>query len=770
MSKSAWDSADSDVQQGEAIRPLWTLEHLHDREAVLKWAEGTYQTELKRWAGFRATAVRNLQIYKGKFVDSPQQRPNPVQAAMQGYRPPRAAKLIVNHLQDLVVQKVSRAIKNKPSVIISPANSEYSDRVAAKVVKAWTDFQLYRIDFDAVVTAVLTAALIMGEAYPAVLWDPNAGELHPDWVDAEREATERGEKPRLPVTDEDGKPVLGEDGKPLFIEQPVHVGDITIEARTPLNTMIELCGDHSKSRYAIFEDLHDIDELKALYPKYADQIERQADLNDWAGAVDVPRGSMGNKILVRTLYWKGSEFLGQGRFLRWTNKCLLESAPLPERFTGLPVTRFTDIDIPNEQRGMSFFAHGRALNACINDLTSMIRRNAVMLSAPKWFIPRGGKIKRETLGNDISLVEFDGPTPPTLAAPPPLSAEIIQLRNELRQDMQTILGSSDSSRGNPPPNVRSALALQALDEQEEQRANSGVAKHGALIRDTIKLALATASAYYEKDDKRLIPIVGKDNALLLKEFDVTMLSRNFDVRVSSNTGLPSGKSLRTQTLIELKQAFPTALKDEMVLDMLQIGDSDKFFDKSTVAVKAAAAENETLLGGQDIEDPAPYENLLVHWSSHVLEMQSRGYKAALPEIVREKFEVHLGGTELLMMKAARKNSAFALELVKLPSFPLFLEISEQDAVLLDRARTGNPLSLTEMNALYKTGTLPQVPGQAPAAGGPIVPGSNLGGANGGKGGRPGEAAIAQEQAANEGAPDSTQALTPDQEAAAQMQA
>ncbi len=769
MSKSAWDSADSDVQQGEAIRPLWTLEDLNDREAVLKWAEGTYQTELRRWGSFRGTALRNLQIYKGKFTDSPQQRPNPVQAAMQGYRPPRAAKLIVNHLQDLVVQKVSRAIKNKPSVIISPANSEYSDRVAAKVVKAWTDYQLYRIDFDAVVTAVLTAALIMGEAYPAVLWDPNAGELHPDWVAAERDAAENGEKPRLPVIDDKGKPVLGDDGKPLFIEQPVHVGDISIEARTPLNTLIELCGDFSKARYAIFEDLHDIDELKALYPKYADSIERQNDLNEWAGAVDVPRGSMGNKVLVRTLYWKGSEFLGQGRFIRWTSKCVLESAPLPDRFTGLPVTRFTDIDIPNEQRGMSFFAHGRALNACINDLTSMIRRNAVMMSHPKWLIPRGSKIKKESVGNDISLIEYDGPTPPQISAPPAMSQEIVQLRNELRQDMQTILGSSDSSRGNPPPNVRSALALQSLDEQEEQRSNSGVAKHGALIRDTIKLALATASAYYERDDKRLFPIVGKDNALLLKEFDVTMLSRNFDVRVSSNTGLPSGKSLRTQTLIELKQAFPTALKDELVLDMLQIGDSDKYFDKSTVAVKAAAAENETLLSGQDIEDPAPYENLLVHWSSHVLEMQSRGYKAALPEAVREKFEVHLGGTELLMMKAARKNSAFARELVKLPSFPLFLEISEQDAVLLDRARTGNPLSLTEMNALYKTGTLPQVPGQAPPQGGVIVPGKGLGGVGGEKGGRP-PAEVAQEQAANEGEPQGTTAMTPDQEAAAQMQA
>jgi hypothetical protein len=162
-----------------------------------------------------------------------------------------------------------------------------------------------------------------------------------------------------------------------------------------------------------------------------------------------------------------------------------------------------------------------------------------------------------------------------------------------------------------------------------------------------------------------------------------------------------------------------------------------------------------------------YENLLVHWHSHVLEMQSRGFKAALPEEVRQKFEAHLTGTEYLMFRAARKNPAFAIELCKLQNFPLFYQVSEQDAVLLDRARTGQPLSLTEITVLYKTGQLPMAPGQPPGPGGPIVPGSNLGGAGGEKGGRP-PAEVAQEQAATEGQPSQTQALTPDQAAAAGM--
>ena len=48
-------------------------------------------------------------------------------------------------------------------------------------------------------------------------------------------------------------------------------------------------------------------------------------------------------------------------------------------------------------------------------------------------------------------------------------------------------------------------------------------------------------------------------------------------------------------------------------------------------------------------------------------------------------------------------------------------------MLLDRARTGNPLSLVEVDILYKSGSLPQGLGTAPPAGGiangqsPIAP-------------------------------------------------
>lgn len=716
---NVWDSPTGDIDaQPASIRPIWTLENLDDATAMLESAEKLYQSELRRWRSYREVALKHLALFKGRFSQKiGQSAESSGQGLMGGWRPNKVAQVTVNHLQDLVTQRVSRATRNKPSVVIAPANSEYKDKQSAKLLRSWIDYELYANDFDECVVHALTAAYIMGESYIATVWDPTKGEVDPAWKDAEAEAERHGTEPRVTVTGDDGQPVLGEDGKPLYIDEPTYVGDIAFTSRTVLNTLVELGGSFADARYCIFEDLADVDELKALYPKVADKIQKEDPGHFWSGLSDAPPGALGNKVLVRTLYWAGDQFLRQGRFVKWVNGAILENKPLPEKFTELPLVRFTDIDIPNEQRGQSFFIHGKVLNAVINDLTSMSRRNAMLLAHPKWVVPRGSVIKKEALGNDITIIEYNGSQPPKIEVPPPMSQEVLGLRKELKQDLQTVLGVYDVSRGQVPPNIRSALALQVLDEQEEQRANSGVQKHAKLIRDSIKKAIGLASAYYERDDKRLIPIVGREQAYMLKEFDPAALTKNYDVRVSSNTGLPSGKAARTQTLVELKQAFPTLVRDEMVLDMLQLGDTDKYYDATTAAVKAAEAENESFLNDEDVEDPVAYENLVVHWSVHARTMQSRGFKIDLPEESRQRAQLHQMATEYLLMKAARKNPSMALELVRLPGFPMFYEPSEPDMVLLDRARTGNPLSLLEISMLYETGQLPPGAGAPPPAGG-----------------------------------------------------
>jgi hypothetical protein len=581
---SLFDADLADTSLNDRIPPLWTIKDLDDDVAMLEWQNKTYSQERDAIRKLRETCLKHIAMFKGKFyADVGNGKSGFAEASQAGLSlgSQRPSKLVVNHLYDLTTQRVSRVTRNKPAVSVNPANSEYKDKVAARVMKFWVDYHLYQNDFDALVAATAQTTYICGESYIASVWDPEAGELSDDWKDEENAAARENRAPRVQQLNENGEPVIGEDGEPLYIDKPVRTGDVVLQNWTPLDTIIERCGDFRKAKYWFHEEYIDIDELRALYPKVADKIKpdnEEDELSKWREFAGYDGGPAAGKVLVRYFRHKPTPFLGSGRFVVSTRSTILVNKPLAKNETGLAIARLTDIDVPKRQHGLSFYEHGKRINAAINDLTSMGMRNTKMMAHPRWVVPRGSVIKKDALGNDITIIEYAGPIEPRMVTPPAMNTELMVMRGDLKNDLQQMLGSSDFARGNVPPNIRSALAMQMVDEQEEQRANTSVSKHANFIRDVIMNSMNVASAYYEKDDKRLLPVVGSDNRYLVKEFDPTHLTKSYDIRVANSSGLPQTKAARTETLIELKKAFPTMVTDARAAELLQYGDADGFYD------------------------------------------------------------------------------------------------------------------------------------------------------------------------------------------------
>jgi hypothetical protein len=722
-----WNAA----SEQKPIRPLFTVDDLDDNKKVLEWMNNCYDVELKRASKYRETALKHIALFRGRHYGQRGSRSAESSTNGLGIASNKVSRLIINYLYDGVQQRVSRVTRNKASVTVTPANAEYEDRISAKVTKLWVDYQLYANEMDALSVEIANAAYIIGEAYPCVLWNPSKGAVHPDWKAESETAKLEKRKPRLPLKDSEGNPVLGEDGEQLWITRPVKIGDVEFSCRTPLNALPELCGNFNTRKYDILEDWHDVDELRAKYPDLAEKIVADQDYQDPLGELRQFAGHPPpdkNKVLVRTFFHRSTDFLDGGRYIVSTKDVVLENKPLEDPEQELPLARLTDIDVTGEQRGLSFFVHSKAINATLNDFVSMMRRNTVLGSHPKWLLPKGSVVKKDALGNDITSIEYTGPTEPRMVAPPPLSQEINILRKDLRDDLNRLQGVSEFMQGKVPPNIRSAMALQMVDEQDEQRANSGVTKFNKMIRDTVQKAINLASCYYEKEDKRLIPIVGRDNTYLVKQFDPDALRKPYNVRVANSSGLPSGKAAKTETLIELKKSFPALVRDEQVADMLEFSDTERFYDQASVASRAAEAENESMLNGEPVDQPVPFEHHVVHWVSHMTKIQDRGFKVATPPEVQAAMIGHTQATEYLMLKGARKNPAYSLELVALPGFPAFFDLGPIDRMILDRARSGNPLSLEELAMLDETGTIPPTAGAGitPPAGGIPNPSQNVG--------------------------------------------
>ena len=73
-------------------------------------------------------------------------------------------------------------------------------------------------------------------------------------------------------------------------------------------------------------------------------------------------------------------------------------------------------------------------------------------------------------------------------------------------------------------------------------------------------------------------------------------------------------------------------------------------DIATVSIRAAEAENESLLeGGEEINDPKEYEDHVAHWKVHAKQMRDWSFKNETPVELQKKLEAHVAATEMLIM-------------------------------------------------------------------------------------------------------------------------
>src|SRR5690606_8781943 len=69
-------------------------------------------------------------------------------------------------------------------------------------------------------------------------------------------------------------------------------------------------------------------------------------------------------------------------------------------------------------------------------------------------------------------------------------------------------------------------------------------------------------------------------------------------------------------------------------------------------------------------EPAEFEDHLVHYRTHLMAMREASYKD-LPQEIRDRFELHVEATELLMEKRAIQSKAFLAALIEIPEYPMF---------------------------------------------------------------------------------------------------
>lgn len=663
----SFDDLNNEANYVRPARPIYEID-LDDKDnekAILEWLKGE-RDYLGSEAEDRIRVMRrNLALYKGIQYQEIESRVDARDRAAD--RSQFMRKIVSNHLFDLTKNRASRLVKFRPAVAILPTNDELEDKLAAKSCKMLLDHIWYENDFEGVMqTQLATYAQIMGEVYCFVLWDESKGDLSPAYVEAKKRAKEG----RIPMLDENGQQVKDPQGNPMFVDKVVRIGDVDYKIVLATDVLLQ-----KKPAYELVDYMFQIepvstDVLRMMYPEKAAEIKDQdVQIYDYEKMELV---ASRRETLKFTFWHRRSPQMDSGRKIVFTNDCILENVAFPFSHDKLPCVRFTDQDLPGELHGASFYEQIKGLTGTYNNLTNMIIRNIVMVSHPKWMVP-AGSVALDRLGNDITIVQYKGPQPPILATAQSVPADVFNFRSALKEEFQQISGVFGVSRGEPPPGVKAGIALQFLSEQESERYNELVLKWNEMIRQIAEMSLVVAGDFYDESDERMVRIMGKNNEYMTEFFKVSSLEKDYDIRIQNSSALPKSVAARTQTLLDLAERFPDQFTGEQVIDMLDLAQSDKFIDASTVAVRTAEAENEKLYEVEDAAELAPveFEQHILHWKIHTRQMQEFRFKYKTAPEIQERFKEHVAAHEMYMTEQAKKSPAFMEQLSQLPMFPMF---------------------------------------------------------------------------------------------------
>lgn len=651
-------------RQAPYIKPFYSIDY-KDKDKILTWYRETdeklseycadlFREQRENW-GFVFSKRLAIGSVSSPYIGA-------YSSVADSYAQPD--DVYVNECYRLIRSQISLIVSNELVPDVLPSTDEYASKVACNITKEWLQSINYDLNLDGKRFEWELYRKIMGECYIIPQWDPNKGDL----LEESREETEE----EMEFLDEEGKAIKDLYGNAVKIKNKVRIGDITLVTPRPFNVQIDPQERFENSNWFYYKEWVDVEYLKKKYPKLDFQtVSPQTEYDPHTGIdKDSP-----NRRMVWYFYHKAHEFLPEGRYIVGTLDHILINEPmaLPTLIDSqdLPIVRLVDLEVESGIRGIPITMRNiKSLNTAYNRITNQVYNN-LELESPKIFVHESSGVDAQRMPNGVVVCEWRGNVKPTVETPTTNTSSIFKFREDIKKDMDEMAFQTPMVRGDVPnAQLDSFIALQHFEDQRVQLASPEIKGHIKALEKLFKLEICIARDKYHPDDKRLMKILGKHNTYQLKYFDPTNLDKSYDVKITTTGNLANSKAARTQLLMTIKREFPTLLTNESFLDMLGLSHSQKFMNAITSAVSSAEAENADMYAGKEIKSPARFEDLITHWDTHRIPMQTLDFKQS-PPYIQEQFIRHMTATEKLMFEQASESPTFAQRLQGLNQFPIF---------------------------------------------------------------------------------------------------
>lgn len=646
------------------VKPFFSV-NLDSDDDILDWFRNSDTTLNMYYQPHFREQKNNLKIFLNLGVNPNFFSPLVAVYLQQGLITDEPDEIYINEIYRLVIDQMSLVVSNELTAQLLPNNDDYTDKIAAKFVKAWLDSISYDLDIDIWRIKWEIQKKVFGEAFVIPFWDDEAGDLlEESKVYADEE---------MFMVDENGRQVIDEQGKLVKIRKYLRQGDVGLDNPMPYDVMLDPKFTYKDCNWGYYIQYEETEFLERKYKRQFTKAGAGKLKYDALTGIDKETS---NHTKIYKFYHRSHPYLPEGRYIECTEDVVLVNKSLISRPTLLesrllPFVRFCDLDVGFGTRGVPILIRNtRPIVGGYNRVTNQMYQN-IEMGSPKVLIHQNSGVDAQRMPNGIQIVEWKGNIEPKIVTPETNTNSIFKFRDDLKKNILEMGLSTPMTRGDTPnAQLDSFIALQHFEDQRTQLASPNIKEHIKSMEHLYRGIISVASDHYDPDTDRLIKIVGKNNRFNLKYFKPENLQKIYDVKLTSTGNLANSKAARTQFMMTVKREFPGMIPDDMFMDVLGLAQSEKFQNAITSAVNAAESENEDMLNGEAVLPPEKYEDLITHWDSHRIPMQGVEFKHSPPNI-KMLFERHMTLTEKLMFEQARESPTFQARLMVLKQFPMF---------------------------------------------------------------------------------------------------
>lgn len=521
----------------------------------------------------------------------------------EGDKPRYRVRLVSNQIIVGAHHLLAQLTKTKPTMYATPNSGSDEDVKSSQLAERlleywWSDFALE----DRLEEAILWA-IICGQGYWRISWDRVAG------------------KSMKFLMDPTGQPITNEALQDAFrgqleqygippVENVVYLGDIDVETLSPFNVFLDpTAKTFSEAKWAICKSFLDPDEI---FTRWEVSVQPDSMANDPTSSPGVETASQRQERTVRQVnvgYFLPTAALPQGRYVVWMKGdgteqgSILEDGPWPYDFQELPLVKFGGLREPGKIYDMGVVEQSLPVQKELNRTLSQIMEYKNIMVKPRVWAPvnsvRGRLTNEPGVLMEFNPVQGLRPEPEII---PPLPQYVFETLRDIQGRLNDIFGRTDMQKGELPPNVEAAVAIDLLQETSTDRWVPMIKSNELALEKAGRLMLLFAQRYYQ--EPRILKIKGSGGGYQVKRFQQADI-QNVDLSVEAGSGVPrtrAGKMLRIQQYMNMGVIDPTdAWRYIESADIKSVG------SKWAVDEDLAYREHEKLLKGIPLNPEAVME-------------------------------------------------------------------------------------------------------------------------------------------------------------------